>query len=121
MWSFLGRPRRKEANKSPDTAVPEGSRLLSVMLKREYDAIPMHVYHPTPHDSITILRHKKETHQWLVAGWYLGLHRQGGQVRGLVYRPVLADQDREVVLAEVKKRDKEASITFEIPSSESGC
>ncbi len=113
MRSLFGRSQRKNED-GQDTAVPEGARVVSVAVKGEYEIIPMHVYHPTPHDAITILRNKKETHRWFVAGWYLGLHRQGGHVRGLIYRPVVSDQDRAVVLAEVQKRDKEASVIFEL-------
>ena len=112
MRSPFGRSQRK--SEDPDTVVPQGAFVVPVGVKGEYETIPLHVYHPTPHDAITVLRNKKDTHHWLVAGWYLGLHRKGGRVQGLIYRPVVSDQDRAVVLAEVQKRDKDAGVRFEL-------
>ena len=109
--------RSKSANDDPDTVVPQGAFVLPVEIKSEYEVIPLHVYHPTPHDAITVLRSKKDTHHWFVAGWYLGLHRMGGRVHGLMYRPVATDQDKALVLAEVQKRDKDASVRFELQTA----
>jgi hypothetical protein len=110
---FSRAPRKMEEDRA-DTVVPEGARVLPVAIKREYDTIPMHVYHPTPHDAITILRNKKEAHRWFVAGWYIGIRKERGRVEGLVYRPVTSDPDRELVLAEIQKRDKEANVSFDL-------
>src|SRR5712692_7452640 len=116
MRRLFGRSQRK-SDDTPDTVVPAGARVVPVAIKGEYETIPMHVYHPTPHDAITILRNKKETHNWFVAGWYLGLHRQAGHVKGLIYRPVVIDTDRALVLAEIQKRDKDANVRFEVQDS----
>ena len=113
MKNPFARSQRKE-EVAADTIIPQGATVLPVSIKKEYDMIPMHVYHPTPHDAITILRNKAENHLWFVAGWYLGLHKKGGCVDGLLYRPVVSIPDRELVLAEIKKRDREALVRFEL-------
>jgi hypothetical protein len=81
-------------------------------VKEHYESIPFHVYHPGPHDAITILRDKKSPHAWLVCGWYLDTYREGNQVKGLLYRQVTQEADKEAVIAELKKHDKEASPLF---------
>lgn len=95
------------------SSVPEGAQLISLATKAQYETNPFHVYHPTPHDAVTILRDKKSPHEWLVCGWYLDTLRDGrGVVTGLVYKRVAEEADREAVLAELKKHDKEATVKF---------
>jgi hypothetical protein len=92
--------------------LPPGTYVWPVTAKREYEAVPYHVYHPTPYDKITVLRHRGRPHEWLVAGWYVRPLTEGRRVTGQVYRPVTGDRDKEVVLAQVKTQDREADIRF---------
>ena len=97
------------------SSVPAGAQLLSVSAKSEYEGNPFHVYHPTPHDAITLLRSRKNPHDWLVCGWYINtLRGDRGGVTGLVYRQVVDEADKEVVLQELKKHDKEGSAKFSL-------
>ena len=93
-------------------SIPEGAQLVPREVKAQYESIPFHVYHPDPHSAITILRNRKNPHDWLVCGWYIDTYRVGGQVKGLLYRQVTSDSDKEAVLAELKRHDKEASPRF---------
>jgi hypothetical protein len=93
-------------------SIPTGAHMIPVEIKKEYDIVPFHVYHPNPHDAITILRNKKNQHEWLVCGWYVDTFREGGEVKGLIYRQVTSEPDKEFVLAELKKHDKEGSARF---------
>jgi hypothetical protein len=93
-------------------SIPAGAQLIPTDVKKEYDIIPFHIYHPNPHNAITILRNKKNQHDWLVCGWYIDTFREGGDVKGLLYKQVSSDADKEAVLAELKKHDKEASPRF---------
>lgn len=94
--------------------LPPGTYVLSITAKQEYQAIPYHVYHPTPYDKITVLRHRTRPHEWLVAGWYLRPVTEGESVTGQVYRPVTTDRDKEVVLSQVKTQDREANVRFSL-------
>jgi hypothetical protein len=96
------------------SAVPKGAHMIPVEIKKEYDVVPFHVYHPNPHDAITILRNRKNQHDWLVCGWYMDTYREGGEVKGLIYRQITSEPDKEFVLAELKKHDKEGSARFGI-------
>ena len=97
------------------SSMPDGGQLLTLSTKDEYEGNPFHVYHPTPHDAITILRSKKNPHDWLVCGWYVDtLRGERGVVTGLVYRRVVEEADKEVVLQELKKHDKEGSARFSV-------
>ena len=113
MAGLSGRAPRKSSD-PPDAPLPENATVLPISVKAEYDSVPVHVFHPTPYDTITVLRSRKDSHRWFVAGWYLGLSKREGQVKGLIYRRVVASQDRDVVLAEIKRFDKEASVSFEL-------
>jgi hypothetical protein len=93
-------------------SIPPGAWLVPTELKQEYDLIPFHVYHPNPHNAVTILRNKKNQHEWLVCGWYVDTYRQGGVVKGLIYTQVVSEPDKEFILQELKKHDKEASAKF---------
>ncbi len=95
------------------TSIPNGAHLLPTAMKSQYENIPFHVYHPTPHDAITILR-RKNSHEWLVCGWYIDTLRDGNQVKGLLYRQVVAEPDKEAVMLELKKHDKEATAKFSL-------
>ena len=95
-------------------AVPEGAQMIPVEVKQEYDTVPFHIYHPNPYDAITVLRHRRDTHVWLVCGWYLDTFRDAGHVKGLVYKAVSSDSDKEFVLSELKKHDKEAVARFSL-------
>ena len=97
-------------------SVPEGAQMIPVEVKKEYEAIPFHIYHPNPYDAITVLRNRRDPHVWLVCGWYLDTFREGGQVKGLLYKAVSTNSDKEVVLSELKKHDKEAVAAFSVPS-----
>jgi len=94
------------------TSVPRGAHLIATDVKRQYENIPFHVYYPGPHDAITILQSKKSPHDWLVCGWYLDTYREGNVVKGLLYRQVVAEPDKEAIAVELKKHDKEASARF---------
>ena len=93
-------------------SIPSGAHMIPVEIKKEYDIVPFHVYHPNPHDAITILRNRKNQHEWLVCGWYVDTLREHGEVKGLIYRQVTSEPDKEYVLAELKKHDKEGSARF---------
>ncbi|MGA2199301.1 MAG: hypothetical protein ABSG45_05125 [Nitrososphaerales archaeon] len=93
-------------------SIPPGAQMIPTDVKSQYEPIPFHVYHPNPHNGITILRSKKNQHDWLVCGWYIDTFREGGVVKGLLYTQVTSDSDKEAVLAELKKHDKEASAKF---------
>lgn len=93
-------------------AVPAGGQVIPMDVKRGYETNPIHFFHPTPYNAITILRNKKNAHDYLVCGWYLDTFREHGVVKGLVYRAVATDEDKEHVIAEMKKMDKEAIIKF---------
>jgi hypothetical protein len=88
--------------------------MIPVEVKRDFENIPFHVYHPNPYDAITILHSKKNQHDWLVCGWYVDTYREQGTVKGLIYRQVASEADKGVVLTEVKKFDKEASVKFSL-------
>lgn len=111
--SYGSRPPNKRFVAGGLSTIPEGAQLITVQVKEEYDAIPFHAYHPTQHDAITILRNKKNPHEWLVCGWYVDTLREGGPVKGLVYRKIVEQADRDAVLVDLKKHDKEASAKFE--------
>jgi len=108
------RPPKKTFVSGGLDTVPSGAQMIPTEVKAQYESIPLHVYHPSPHNAITILRNKKNKHDWLVCGWYIDTFRKGGQVKGLLYKQVTSDSDKEAVLAELKKQDKEASPRFGI-------
>jgi hypothetical protein len=93
-------------------SIPTGAHLITVEVKKQYDAVPFIIYHPNPHDAITILRSRKNPHDWLVCGWYVDTFREGGEVKGLIYRQVTSQVDKEFVLTELKRHDKEGSAKF---------
>jgi len=81
-------------------------------LKTQFETNPVHIFYPNPYNAITVLRNRKQPHDFLVCGWYLDTYRENGAVKGLVYREVGADPDREHVTTELKKLDKEATVRF---------
>jgi hypothetical protein len=93
-------------------SIPAGAWVLPTETKQEYDLIPFHVYHPNPHNAVTILRNKKNQHEWLVCGWYVDTYRQDSVVKGLIYTKVVSEPDKEAILLELKKHDKEAVAKF---------
>jgi len=93
-------------------SIPPGAQMIPMEAKKRYEPNPVHIYHPTPYNAITVLRDRKQTHDWLVCGWYLDTFREHGVVKGLIYRAVASDDDKEHVMTELKKLDKEASIKF---------
>ncbi len=105
-------PGKKRFASGGMASIPTGAQLIPVEVKKGYDAVPFQVYHPNPHDAITILRNKKNQHEWLVCGWYVDTLREGGEVKGLIYMQVTSEPDKEFVLAEVKKHDKEGIARF---------
>ncbi|MDA4117580.1 MAG: hypothetical protein OK455_04470 [Thaumarchaeota archaeon] len=109
---FSRGPTHKQTQASGLESIPTGAQLIPMEVKRQYERNPIHVYHPTPYNMITILRSKKEPHEWLVCGWYVDTFREHGVVKGLLYRMVDKDEDREHVIAELKKVDKEAIAKF---------
>jgi hypothetical protein len=111
---FSGGEARKPTQTSGLESVPAGAQLIPMEVKSQYEMNPVHIYHPTPYNAITVLRNKKQTHDWLVCGWYLDTFREHGVVKGLVYRAVASDEDKEHVMTELKKLDKEASIKFSL-------
>jgi hypothetical protein len=106
------RPPKKSFVSGGLDAIPPGTVMIPTAMKAQYEMIPFHVYHPNPHNAITILRNKANKHEWLVCGWYVDTFRQDGVVKGLLYTQVTSDADKEVVLTELKKQDKEASPKF---------
>jgi len=95
-------------------AVPAGAQVITMDVKKQFEANPVHIYHPTPYNAITVLRNKKQSSDFLVCGWYLDTLRDHGVVKGLVYRSVASQEDKEHVIAELKKLDKEASVRFTV-------
>lgn len=106
------RPPKRSFRSGGIESVPPGAQLVPTGVKEQYEIVPFHVYHPNPHNAITILRNKKSPHEWLVCGWYIDTFREGGEVKGLLYKQVTEESDKEAVLAELKKHDKEASPRF---------
>lgn len=96
------------------TTIPAGAQMVPVEVKAEYDPFPFHVYHPNPHDAVTILRSKKNQHEWLVCGWYIDTYRVGSAVKGLLYKRVEDQADRDAILVELKRHDKDATAKFEL-------
>jgi hypothetical protein len=92
--------------------IPPGAWLIPTEVKAQYESNPVHVYHPNPHNAVTILRNKKNQHEWLVCGWYIDTYRPGGVVKGLLYKQVTSEPDKEAILLDLKKHDKEASAKF---------
>ena len=95
-------------------SIPPGAQVIPLEVKRLYEPNPVHIYHPTPYNAITVLRSKAQPHEFLVCGWYLDTHRQHGIVKGLIYRSVASGEDRDHVTAELKKLDKDASLRFSL-------
>ncbi len=93
-------------------SVPPGAQMVPMEVKRQYEANPVHIYHPSPYNAITVLRSTDQPHDWLVCGWYLDTYREKGAVKGLVYRAVASDEDKAHVLAELKNLDKDANVKF---------
>ena len=110
--AYGARPPNKRFVPGGLDSIPPGAWLLSTELKQQYDLIPFHVYHPNQHNAVTILRSKKNPHEWLVCGWYVDTYRQGSAVKGLIYTQVSSEPDKEAILLELKKHDKEASAKF---------
>jgi hypothetical protein len=113
MSSTYGRrPPDKKFTQGGMESIPAGAWLVPIELKEQYDTVPFHVYHPNPHNAVTILRNKKNQHEWLVCGWYVDTYRKDGVVKGLIYTQVSSEPDKETILQELKKHDKEASAKF---------
>ena len=96
------------------TSVPEGAQMIPIDVKEQYEPFPFHVYHPSPHNAVTILQNKKNKHEWLVCGYYIDTYREGRAVKGLLYRKVADPADRDAVMVELKTHDKEATAKFEL-------
>jgi hypothetical protein len=109
---FSGGGAKKRTQVSGLESVPAGAQMITMEVKKQYEANPLHIYHPTPYNAITVLRNRKQSHDLLVCGWYLDTLRDHGAVKGLVYRVVAAEDDREHVITELKKLDKDATIKF---------
>jgi hypothetical protein len=109
---FSGGSAKKPGQASGLESIPAGAQMIPMEVKRQYETNPVHIYHPTPYNAITILRNRKEGHDFLVCGWYMDTFRERGVVKGLVYRAVATDEDKEHVLAEMKKLDKDANLKF---------
>ena len=109
---FVGGGTSKPTQVSGLESVPAGAQMIPMEVKKQYEEKPIHIYHPTPYNAITVVRNRKETHDLLVCGWYLDTYREHGVVKGLVYRAVATDEDKEHVVAELKKLDKDANVKF---------
>ncbi len=112
MSSLFGGSKYRRTPSSGLESVPAGAQMLSMESKKAYEPNPVHLYHPNPYNAITVLRGKKDPHDWLVCGWYLDTFREQGGVKGLIYRCVASEEDKQFVLAELKKMDKDANIRF---------
>lgn len=108
-----GRPNKRTKALGLES-VPAGAHVIPTDVKSRYEPNPVHFYHPTPYNAITILKLKGETHEFLVCGWYLDTYREHAVVKGLVYRAVASEEDKERVTAELKKLDKDAVIKFSL-------
>jgi hypothetical protein len=106
--------KRKPTQVAGLESIPTGAHMIPMEVKKLYEPNPVHIYHPTPYNAITILRNKKQTHEWLACGWYLDTYREHGVVKGLVYREVASEEDRGHVITELKKLDKDASVKFSL-------
>ena len=80
--------------------------MIPMEVKKQYETNPVHIYHPTPYNAVTVLKNKKQPHELMVCGWYLDTLRERGVVKGLVYRQVTSEEDKQHVIAELKKLDK---------------
>ena len=109
-----GESKKKSKQVSGLESVPAGAQMIPMDVKKQYETNPVHIFHPSPYNAITVLRNKKQTHEFLVCGWYLDTFREHGAVKGLVYKAVASDGDKEHVMTELKKLDKEASIKFSL-------
>ncbi|HUI01300.1 MAG TPA: hypothetical protein VLU99_09140 [Nitrososphaerales archaeon] len=109
---FSGGAPKKAAKAAGLESVPPGAQMLSIEVKKLYETNPVHIFHPNPYNAITILRSKAQPHEFLVCGWYLDTYRERGAVKGLVYKAVVSEPDKEHVVAEVKKLDKDATVKF---------
>ena len=110
--AYGARPPNRRFVKGGLESIPAGAWLVSTEVKQQYEQIPFHVYHPNPHNAVTILRSKKNPHEWLVCGWYIDTYRQSGVVKGLLYTQVVSEPDKDAILMELKKHDKEAIAKF---------
>lgn len=113
LWHRFAHHQSEPREPALDT-VPEDTYVFPLAVKNEYDPVPVHIYHPTPYDKITVLRHRQRPHEWFCAGWYVRPYREAGAVRGQIYRPIVADRDKEIVFAQVKLQDKEANLRFSL-------
>ena len=105
---------RKPTQVSGLETIPQGAQMVPLEVKAQYELNPIHIFHPNPYNAITVLRNKKQTHELLVCGWYIDTFREKGVVKGLLYRLVSSDEDKEHVTAELKKLDKEANVKFAV-------
>ena len=95
-------------------AVPPGAHVVPMEVKKQFESNPVHVFHPTPYTAVTVLRNRKNPHDWLACGWYLDTFREHGAVKGLVYKQVTSEEDKQHVIAELKKLDKDAVVRFSV-------
>ncbi len=109
---FSGGGTSKPTRVSGLESVPAGAQLIPMEVKKQYEPNPVHLYHPTPYSAITVLRNRAQAHEWLVCGWYLDTYREHGVVKGLIYKEVASNEDKEHVVTELKKLDKEANVRF---------
>jgi hypothetical protein len=103
---------RKPTQVSGLDSVPTGAQMIPMEVKKLFEPNPVHIYHPTPYNAITVLRSKKQTHEWLVCGWYLDTYREHGVVKGLIYRAVASDATNAHVFTDLKKLSKKACLKF---------
>jgi hypothetical protein len=100
----------KLGSQDEDTIIPEGGYVLPLSIKQQYDTVPIIIYYPNPYDAISVLKNSKDPHQWLVAGWYLGVYKERGKVAGLMYKPVKEKADIDQVTSQVKIKDKDSVV-----------
>jgi hypothetical protein len=109
---FSGAATKKTTEVSGLESLPAGAQMIPMDVKKQYEMNPVHIYHPTAYNVITVLRNKKQPNDWLVCGWYLDTFREHGVVKGLVYKALASDEDKEHVITELKKLDKDAVVKF---------
>ena len=113
MKNPLSRERTKRVTPASGLeSVPAGAQMIPMTVKAGYEPNPVHIYHPTPYSAITVLRDKKQPHDLLGCGWYVDTYRERGEVKGLIYKTVSSEEDRQHVVAELKKLDKDANARF---------
>jgi len=85
--------------------------ILPLSKKGQFQQTPMYIA-ISPTDVATVWKFP-DSHNYFVAGKYLGLVKDGENVSGQRYRK-LTEQEKNIVSDTVKLKDKEATLRFEL-------